>query len=74
MPILRLSLILIGKSLLKCLVVNDKVNIVYLMTSFSMSRSLLLQLASRQFFVLTGATGLILNSIHRLHNTQVSIL
>ena len=48
----------IDKSLLKCLVVNDNVNNVKLfMTSFSMSRYLLLQFSSRQFFGLTGATG-----------------
>ena len=47
----------IDNSLLKCLVINDNVNNVYLMTSFSMSRSLLLQFSSRQFFGLTGATG-----------------
>ena len=58
MLILRLSLIvLIDKSLLKCLVVIENVNNVYLMTSFSMSRSLLLQFSSRQFFGFTGATG-----------------
>ena len=47
----------IDKSLLKCLVVNGNVHNVYLMTSFSMSRSLLLQFSSRQFFGLTGAAG-----------------
>ena len=48
----------IEKSLLKSLVVDDNINNVYLMTSFSMSRSLLLQFSLRQFFGLTGATGL----------------
>ena len=44
----------VEKNLLKCLVVNDNVNNVYLMTSFSMSRSLfLLFFLSRQFFRLT---------------------
>ena len=43
----------VEKSLLKCLGVNDNVNHVYLMTSFSMSRSLFLQLLSSQFFGLT---------------------
>ena len=58
MLILWLSLIgFIDKSLLKCLVVNDNVNNIYLMAPFSMSRSLLLQFSSRQFFGLTGATG-----------------
>ena len=47
----------IDKNLFKCLVVNDIVNNVYLMTSFSISRSLLLQFSSLQFFGLTGATG-----------------
>ena len=41
----------IDKILLKCLVVNDNVNKVYLMMSYSMSRSMLLQFSSRQFFV-----------------------
>ena len=47
----------IDKILLKCLVVNDNENNVGLMTSFSMSRSLILQISSRQSFGLTGATG-----------------
>ena len=47
----------IDKSLFKCLAVNDIVNNVYFMTSFSISRSLLLQFSSRLFFGLTGATG-----------------
>ena len=47
----------IDKSLLKCLVVNDDVNNVYLMTLFSMLHSLLLQFSSRQFFGLAGTTG-----------------
>ena len=42
----------IDKCLLKYLVVNDNV---YLMTSFSMSRSWLLQFSSRQCFGLTGS-------------------
>ena len=46
----------IDRSLSKCLVVNDNVNNVYLMTSFTMSRSLLLQFSSGKFFGLTGAT------------------
>ena len=40
--------------MLICLVVNDNVNNVYLMTSFCMSRSLSLQFLSRQCFGLTG--------------------
>ena len=39
----------IDKKLLKYLVVNDNVNNVYLMTSFSLSRSFLLQFSSRHF-------------------------
>ena len=51
MLILRLSLIVLLTSLLECLVVNDNVNHVYLMMSFSMTCSLLLQVSSRQFLV-----------------------
>ena len=48
----------IDKSPLKCLVVNDNVNNVKLSNDvISMSRYLLLQFSSRQFFGLTGATG-----------------
>ena len=43
----------VEKSLLKCLVVNDNVINVYLMTSFSLSRSLFLQFLSRQFLGFT---------------------
>ena len=43
----------VKKSPLKCLVSNDNVNNVYLIMSFSMLRSLLLQFSSRQFFNLT---------------------
>ena len=52
----------IDLSLLKFHVVNDNVNNVYLMTSFSMSHALLLQFSSRQFF---GLAVLLIKKVKR---------